>query len=176
MTDIYTAGAKFNALCERVNGLSVWSMCYRNHHEYWLYSDARNEFYGELNRAATLLVDWHKDHADWRFAKVERSIEQAERLWEAERQRVVERRSPTFKRLQARLVQIGQTPIVWENGVESWVGGTDELYEAQTALDHFDYARTEQLAEKAERKARAMVLRAERARRRFQADAEAANS
>jgi hypothetical protein len=151
-------GSRFNALCERVNGLTIWAKCYRDHPEYWTDWDRPQEFYRELNRAATLLVDWHKDHADWRVDEAERCFEKAERLWDAERRRVVARRSATFKRLQARLIQIGQTPIVWENGVESWVGGTDELYEAQSALDRLDYAHTEQLAEKAERKAEAIVM------------------
>ena len=152
----YAAGSRFNALCERVNGLAIWSKCYRDHPEYWTDFDALGAFYSELNRAGTLMVDWRRDHADWRLGKAWSYYEKAERLWEDERQRVfklrAERGSPAYKGLAARLLKL---PVIWdEEG-----GAFDALNAAWRVLESFDYHGAEIAVEEAERKAKALVQR-----------------
>jgi hypothetical protein len=189
MIDIsqYNSIVRFNSLTERGNALAVWSMCYRDHPDYWRTAWTRRKFYEELNLSATLAKDLHQaiapligqcfDETGWRRAdellgsdgrlgRAEHHHERAEGMWAAERRRVAERRSPTYRRLRAHLQWVYDTPIVWESGIRGWVCETDEFHAARDALEDLDFARAEPLIVKAERKARAIVLRAERARRR----------
>jgi hypothetical protein len=153
-------GLVVNLLAERINGLSIWSMCYRDHPDYWLGNSGRAEFYGDLTWASRQLTGWRQDFDDRRLDEAEYHFKVANRLWAAERRRVAERRSPAYKRLRVRLQQIYETPIVWEDGSKGFVGRTDELYDAHDALVNLDYERAECLAAEAERRAKLKVERA----------------
>jgi hypothetical protein len=145
---------KYNLLAERINELNaIQAAAGRADPELF-----RANVCDELRQAIALLTSWY-------LVEAEHHCERAERLFLAERRRLAERRSPPFKRLVARLCQAFGTPIGWENGVQGYVGMTDELQAAWDALEDFEYDQAERLAVKAERKARAKVLRAERAAR-----------
>jgi hypothetical protein len=156
----YPAGSIYNALCKRVNEVTIWSKCYRDHPEYWTDLDALGAFYSELNEAGALMVGWHKDHADWRLDKAWLYCERAERLWEAERQRVfklrAERNSSAYKGLAARLSKL---PIITDGEGGMYDVAYDALNSAWRILETFDYRGAEAVVEAAERKARVLPPR-----------------
>jgi hypothetical protein len=151
---------KYNLLAERINELNaIQAAAGRADPELF-----RADVCDELRQAIALLTSWY-------LVEAEHHCERAERLFLAERRRLAARRSPPFKRLVARLCQAFGTPIVCENGAQGYVGMTDELQAAWDALEDLEFDRAERLAVRAERKARAMVLRAERASRRLPVEA-----
>ncbi|MBV8108202.1 MAG: hypothetical protein JOZ35_11610 [Hyphomicrobiales bacterium] len=151
---------RYNLLAERINELgAIWSAACRADPEFrstWRVCE-------KLQQAGSFLTSWHLGMAT-------QCCEEAERLFLTERRWLQERRSPPFNRLEARLHHAFGTPIVWHNGAEGHVGMTDELKAAWDALEDFEYERAERLAVRAERKARAIVLKAERAARRSQVE------
>jgi hypothetical protein len=106
------------------------------------------------------MVDWRKDHADWRLDKAWSYCEKAERLWEAERQRVfklrAERGSPVYKSLAARLLKL---PIITDGEGGAYDVAFDALNSAWRVLETFDYRSAEAVVEEAERKARVLPPR-----------------